>query len=136
MKDAATVALAPLVEPFAAFADSPEARAVESATKLGTLVVAAAGNDGGSGIGFGSIGAPGGAPDALTVGAADTRPQVSVANAWLRAGADTLSSQQVRVLGKSSVSQESTLAVSALLGPSLANPSQSTDAPAAAIVPR
>src|SRR5207247_11467988 len=91
--DAATVALAPLVEPFAAFTDSPEARAVEGATKLGPLVVPGAGNDGDSGIGFGSIGAPGGAPDALTVGAADSRPQVSVANAWLRAGTDTLGSQ-------------------------------------------
>ena len=57
--DGATVALAPLVEPFAAFTDSPESRAVEGATRLGTLVVASAGNDGSSGVGFGSIGAPG-----------------------------------------------------------------------------
>jgi subtilisin family serine protease len=124
VKDAATIALAPLVEPFAAFTDSPESRAVAGATKLGTLVVAAAGNDGGSGIGYGSIGAPGGAPDALTVGAADTRRQVALAQAWLRVGADTLASQPVRVLGKTTVARSSTLAVSALLGPSLASPAQ------------
>jgi minor extracellular serine protease Vpr len=130
VKDAATIALTPLVEPFAAFTDSPEARAVAGATKLGTLVVAAAGNDGSSGIGYGSIGAPGGAPDALTVGATDTRRQVALAQAWLRAGTDTLSSQPVRVLGQTTVAHESTLAVSALLGPSLASPAQAQDAEA------
>ena len=129
-RDAATVALAPLIEPFAAFADSPEARAVAGATKLGTLVVTAAGNDGDSGVGFGSIGAPGGAADALTVGATDDRPQVSSANAWLQAGSDTLASEPVRVLGRTSVNQESTLAVAALLGPSLASPSQPAAVPA------
>jgi Subtilase family len=130
VKDAATVALAPLVEPFAAFTDSPEARAVEGATKLGTLVVTAAGNDGDSGIGFGSIGAPGGASAALTVGAVDSRAQVSVVDTWLRAGSDTIASQPLRLLGKAGVDHESTLAVSALLGPSLADPSRALDAAA------
>jgi hypothetical protein len=131
VKDAAAVALAPLVEPFAAFTDSPEARAVEGAAKLGTLVVAAAGNDGDSGIAFGSIGAPGGAPDALTAGAADSRRQAHVAGIWLRARSNTLASQSVRVLGNTTVARESTLAVAALLGPSLANPSYATQAVAA-----
>jgi len=130
VEDAATVALAPLAEPFAAFTDSPEARAVAGATELGTLVVAAAGNDGDSGLGFGSIGSPGGAPDALTVGAEDSRLQVPMADAWLRAGSDTIASQPVRLLGKTTVTRESTLAVAALLGPSLANPSQAPDAAA------
>ena len=131
VEDSATIALAALVEPFAAFTDSPEARAVAGATKLGTLVVAAAGNDGSSEIGFGSIGAPGGAPDALTVGAADTRQQVSVAQAWLRVGADTLSAGPVRVLGKANVPRELTLEVSGLLGPSLADPGQAPASQAA-----
>ena len=39
--DAAPIALVPVVEPFAAFGDSPEARAVAGAAALGTLVVAA-----------------------------------------------------------------------------------------------
>ena len=42
-RDAADIALAAVVEPFAAFSDSPESRAVAGATRLGTLVVAAAG---------------------------------------------------------------------------------------------
>ena len=126
--DGATVALAPLVEPFAAFTDSPESRAVEGATKLGTLVVASAGNDGSSGVGFGSIGAPGGAPDALTVGAADSRTRVAVANAWVRAGADTISAVQARILGKTTLSGEATLDVAGLLGPSLSSPSQAAGA--------
>jgi minor extracellular serine protease Vpr len=125
--DAATVALAPLIEPFAAFTDSPEARAVTGATKLGTLVVASAGNDGSSAVGFGSIGAPGGAADALTVGAVDTRNRVPVAKAWIRDGADTISAQPARVLGKRTLSGEVTLDVSGLLGPSLANPSQGAE---------
>jgi Subtilase family/PA domain len=126
--DAATVALAPLVEPFAAFTDSPEARAVAGATKLGTLVVAAGGNDGSSSIGFGSIGAPGGAADALTVGAVDSRAQVPVANAWIRDGQDTIAAQPVRFLGKTTLAGEVSLDVAGLLGPSLSNPSQPAEA--------
>jgi Subtilase family/PA domain len=129
--DSATVALAALVEPFAAFTDSPESRAVEGATNLGTLVVAAAGNDGSSDIGFGGIGAPGGAPDALTVGAVDSRIRVSLANAWLRADGDTLAAQPVRMLGKTAISAEVTLDVAGLLGPSLASPTQASELEAA-----
>jgi Subtilase family/PA domain/Peptidase inhibitor I9 len=128
--DAATIALIPLIEPFAAFTDSPEARAVGGAAKLGTLVVSAAGNDGSSRVGFGSIGAPGGAPDALTVGAADTRTRVGVAHSWLRVGGDTLGSQPVRVLGKTALTREVTLDVAGLLGPSLASPSRAAAAAA------
>ncbi len=84
VSDAATIALAALVEPYAAFADSPESRAVAGALELGTLVVAAAGNDGPAGHGYGTVGAPGGAPAALTVGAADVRarlaPLLQIAN--------------------------------------------------------
>jgi len=126
--DGATVALAPLAEPFAAFTDSPESRGVEGATKLGTLVVASAGNDGSSGVGFGSIGAPGGAADALTVGVADSRTRVAVANAWVRAGQDTISTGPVRILGKTTLSAEATLGVAGLLGPSLSSPTQAADA--------
>ncbi len=125
--DGATVALAPLVEPFAAFTDSPESRAVEGATKLGTLVVASAGNDGGSGVGFGGIGAPGGAPDALTVGATDTRARVAVANAWVRAGSDTISAGPARVLGKTTLPGQATLDVAGLLGPSLVSPARAAE---------
>jgi subtilisin family serine protease len=71
--DAARVALIGVAEPFAAFADSPLALAAAGATRLDTLVVAPAGNDGPAGPGYGSIAGPGGAPAALTVGALDLR---------------------------------------------------------------
>jgi hypothetical protein len=67
--DAVRIALVPLVEPYAAFADGPEARATAGALALGTLVVAPAGNDGPGGDGFGPVAAPGGTPAALAVGA-------------------------------------------------------------------
>src|SRR5204862_193611 len=66
----------------------------EGALKLDTLVVAAAGNDGPAGPGYGSIGGPGGAPAALTVGAADLRDRVAevrvVAHAGLSVELDTV----------------------------------------------
>ncbi len=99
-RDAAEVALAAVAEPYAAFADSPEARAVAGAGRLGTLVVAPSGNDGGgSGASFGSVSAPGGAPAALTVGALDTRRRVLEARVVLRAGLNALLDGDARVLG-------------------------------------
>jgi subtilisin family serine protease len=83
--DAARVALVGLAEPFAAFADGPLAQAAEGATKLDTLVVAPAGNDGSAGPGFGSISGPGGAPAVLTVGAVDLRPHYGQMRVVLRA---------------------------------------------------
>ena len=44
--DAVRIALVGVDEPYAAFADGPEARAVQGALELNTLVVAPAGNDG------------------------------------------------------------------------------------------
>lgn len=121
--DAAEIALAPLVEPFAAFADSPEARAVTGAARLGTLVVAAAGNDGRAGRdGFGSMGAPGGAADALTVGALDARRRLAEAGVVVRAGGDTLFDSFIRPAGAVAPASAQTLPVAALLGPSLADP--------------
>src|SRR5690606_31188927 len=51
--DAADVAVIASTTPFAGFSGSIEDRAVRSADALGTLVVAAAGNDGSSGDGVG-----------------------------------------------------------------------------------
>jgi len=84
--DAARVALVALAEPFAAFTDGPLARAAAGALRLDTLVVAPAGNDGPAGPMFGSISGPGGAPSALTVGAADLRARYAEARVVLRAG--------------------------------------------------
>ncbi|HEX9598416.1 MAG TPA: S8 family serine peptidase [Gaiellaceae bacterium] len=84
--DAARVALVGVAEPFAAFADGPLARAAAGATRLDTLVVAPAGNDGPAGPGYGSVAGPGGAPAVLTVGAADLRPRFGQVRVVLRAG--------------------------------------------------
>ena len=84
--DAARVALVGVAEPFAAFEDSPSARAVAGALRLDTLVVAPAGNDGLAGPGYGSISGPGGSRAALTVGAADLRDSSATVQLVLRTG--------------------------------------------------
>ena len=84
--DAARVALVGVAEPFAAFADGPLARAAAGATRLDTLVVAPAGNDGPAGPGYGSVAGPGGAPAVLTVGAVDLRARFGQVRVVLRAG--------------------------------------------------
>ncbi len=84
--DAARIALVGMVEPFGAFAGGPLARAARGATLLDTLVVVPAGNDGPLGPAFGSVAAPGGAPDALTVGAADLRAEHERVRVVVRAG--------------------------------------------------
>jgi subtilisin family serine protease len=85
-QDAARVALIGVVEPFAAFPDSPTARAVAGAVALDTLVVVPAGNDGPAGPRYGRVAGPGGAAAALTVGAADLRPETRSVRVTLRAG--------------------------------------------------
>jgi minor extracellular serine protease Vpr len=119
--DAAAVALAPVVEPYASFADSPEARAVAGAASLGTLVVAPSGNDGRPGRRFGSIGAPAGASAALSVGALDTRRRVLTARTVLRLGSDTVLDDSARVLGAIGPGRAE-LEVTALVGPTLGSP--------------
>jgi Subtilase family/Peptidase inhibitor I9 len=88
--DAARVALVPLAAPYAAFADAPDARAIQGALDLDTLVVTAAGNDGPAGPAFGSLSSPGAAPAALSVGAADLRTQTDQVRVVVRAGLDVL----------------------------------------------
>jgi len=97
--DAARVAVVGVAEPFAAFSDGPVARAVAGAATLDTLVVAAAGNDGPAGPGYGSIGGPGGAPAALTVGAADERPRTPTARVVIRAGLRVLLDRELPLGG-------------------------------------
>jgi subtilisin family serine protease len=120
IEDAASIALAAVVEPYASFADSPESRSVTGAAVLGTLVTAPTGNDGRAGRGFGTVGAPGGAPAALTVGALDSRSHLLAAPTTLRIGGDVTLDETTRVLG--SVAPTAAYAVAGLLGPSLADP--------------
>jgi minor extracellular serine protease Vpr len=97
--DAARVAVVGVTEPFASFDDGPVARAVEGATRLDTLVVAPAGNEGPAGPGYGSIGGPGGSPEALTVAAADLRGQTATVRLVVRAGLRTLLDRVVPLAG-------------------------------------
>jgi minor extracellular serine protease Vpr len=96
--DAARITLIPLSEPFSAFSDGPLAKAVAGAVALDSLVVVPAGNDGPGGPGFGSIGGPGGAPEALTVGAADLRPAAARVQVAVRAGLDVLLRRELELL--------------------------------------
>jgi subtilisin family serine protease len=86
MHDAARIALVGLVEPYASFPDGPLPRAITGATTLDMLVVVPAGNDGRAGPVFGSIAGPGGAAQALTVAAADGRPDAPTVRVHIRAG--------------------------------------------------
>jgi minor extracellular serine protease Vpr len=97
--DAARVALVGIAEPFAAFADSPSARAVAGALRLDTLVVAPAGNDGVAGPGYGSISGPGGSRAALTVGAADMRGSSAAVHVVLRSGLGVVFDRNVPLAG-------------------------------------
>jgi hypothetical protein len=67
--DGVPVALVGVSSPYSGFAESPEAEAVTGATRLGTLVVAPAGNEGRREGELGTVGSPAAAPDALAVAA-------------------------------------------------------------------
>jgi subtilisin family serine protease len=97
--DAARIALIGFAEPYAAFPDSPASRAVEGALALDTLVVAPAGNDGPAGPVYGSISGPGGGADALTVGAADLRPEIEQVRVTVRSGLRVLFDGEVPLAG-------------------------------------
>jgi subtilisin family serine protease len=116
--DAARVALLALAEPFAGFDDSPEAQAVAGATALGTLVVAPSGNDGANASAYGDIAGPGGSPDALTVGAVDTRVHVDETRIVVRSGLATILDASASVAGAMRPAQQLQLQVAAPRGSS------------------
>ena len=103
--DAVRVALVGVNAPYAAFASSAEAQAVRGAGKLGTLVVAPAGNEGPARPPNGVVGSPGAARTALAAGATEAgagAPRVDVtvggrelAGAAVLAGAPPPGSEQL-----------------------------------------
>ena len=109
--DAVRVALLGVAEPYAAFTDGPEARAVQGALDLNTLVVTPAGNDGAAGPSFGSIAGPAGAPAALAVGATDARADLPQVRVVLRRGLDIILDQRLPLLGAVAPTHALTLAV-------------------------
>ena len=121
--DAADIALASVVEPYASFPDSPEARAAAGTLALGTLLVAPSGNDGPVGSGsFGTVGAPAGAPATLAVGAADTRPAVTASRLAVRIDGETLYDGEASLLGGVAPEGELTLRALAVTTATLAQP--------------
>ncbi|HSL64028.1 MAG TPA: S8 family serine peptidase [Gaiellaceae bacterium] len=118
--DAARIALVGVAEPYAAFADGPAARAAAGALKLDTLVVAPGGNDGLAGPGFGSVAGPGGAPAALTVGAADLRAREQRTRLVVRTGLRVLVDRVVPLAGSVSPVRAMSMGVGipALVSPS------------------
>lgn len=111
--DAARIALVGVAEPFAAFSAGPSARAVTGAAELDTLVVVPAGNDGPAGPAFGSVGGPGGAPAALTVGAADLRRTTADVPVVVRAGMRVLLERRLPLIGAVAPRRPLTLRVAA-----------------------
>src|SRR3954469_8766622 len=109
--DAARVALVALAAPYAAFADAPDAHAVEGALDLDTLVVTPAGNDGPGGPAFGSLSSPGAAPAALSVGAADLRSQTEQFGAVVRVGLGVLVDRLLPLAGAVSPGRSRELAL-------------------------
>jgi subtilisin family serine protease len=97
--DAVRVAVIGLAEPYAAFADGPETAAVEGAVALDTVVVAPAGNNGPAGPRYGSIGGPGAAAAALTVGAAESRGNGQMADVSFRVGLQSVFDGKVPLAG-------------------------------------
>ncbi|MEA2135498.1 MAG: serine protease AprX [Solirubrobacteraceae bacterium] len=90
--DAVRVALVGVNAPYAGFGDSPEAQAARGAAKLGTLVVAPAGNEGPAQPPNGVVGSPAAARSALAVGATEdgagrARVQVTIGKRALRGAA-------------------------------------------------
>ncbi|MHB8469856.1 MAG: S8 family peptidase [Gaiellaceae bacterium] len=114
--DAVRIALIALAEPFAGFADGPEADAVAGARALGTLVVAPGGNDGPAAAGYGDVSGPGGVPAALTVGAADTRTSSPLVHLVVRIGLRTLFDEIEPLAGTAPVIHPLDLSVSAPRG--------------------
>jgi subtilisin family serine protease len=96
--DALRIALVGVAEPFASFADGPEAQAVAGALTLDTLVVAPAGNDGAAGPLFGSVAGPAGAAGALVVGATDSRPATATVRVIFRQGLAVLADGSLPLL--------------------------------------
>jgi hypothetical protein len=103
--DGARITLVGVSAPFAGFGEGAEARAVTGAAELDTLVVAPAGNDGPAGQVYGSIGSPGGAGNALTVGALDLRQRSERARVVVRSGLDVAFDGAVSVGGSSAPSK-------------------------------
>ncbi|HEY2327741.1 MAG TPA: S8 family serine peptidase [Gaiellaceae bacterium] len=106
--DAARVALVGVAEPYASFTDDAEAQAVQGALDLGTVVVAPAGNEGGS------VSGPAAAPAAVAVVASDARAELTGARVVLRTGLNVVYDRVQPLLGARAPSRATVLAVATI----------------------
>ena len=120
-EDAVRVALAGVSAPYAGFADAPEAQAARAARRLGTLVVAPAGNDGSAVGPFGTLGSPGAAHAALGIAAL---PPVAGSGAGLPRVRLALAGRDGRALVEGSLLGGATRGTLDLRTTGLAGPSQ------------
>ncbi|HEX6702645.1 MAG TPA: S8 family serine peptidase [Gaiellaceae bacterium] len=125
--DAARVALVALAAPFAAFDDDPLSRAVAGARRLDTLVVVPAGNDGRAGPSFGVVSGPGGAPQALTVGAVDGRRTIERVRVVVRVGLNVVLDEMLPLGGAVAPAKPLSLAVATPRAPSGQPPTPALD---------
>ncbi|HZQ16804.1 MAG TPA: S8 family serine peptidase [Gaiellaceae bacterium] len=109
--DAVRVALVGVSEPYGAFTDDPEARAVQGALDLNTVVVAPAGNDGAAGPGFGSVGGPAASGGAIAVAASDSRADLPRVRVVLRRGLQVILDSELPLLGPALPAHRLSLAV-------------------------
>jgi len=122
LRDRARVIVAPLAAPFAAFADSAESVALDGAQRAGSLVVAAAGNDGATLGRYGTIASPAAAPSALAVGALDGRPLLPAVTVRIRGDALERDVEAVPVVGALAPAVDVALSLVHLAGPTQASP--------------
>jgi subtilisin family serine protease len=124
LADHASVIVAPVSEPFAAFGDTPEALAADGAARAGSLVIAAAGNDGPTGARFGTIATPASAASWLAVGASDGRATLPAVGVELDTGDQTQSLQAVPLAGMLAPIADTPLDVADLAGPTTSDPNR------------
>ncbi len=124
LADHANVIVAPVSEPFAAFGDTPEALAADGAARAGSLVIAAAGNDGPTGARFGTVATPASAASWLAVGASDGRSTLPAVSIKLDTGSETQTLQAVPLAGMLAPIADTPLDVTDLTGPSASSPTR------------
>jgi hypothetical protein len=130
LSDRARVILAPVAEPFAAFGETPEAMAAEGAGRVGSVLVAAAGNDGPTFARFGTVATPGAGAAWIAVGATDGRtslPQVAV---HFQGGALDRTVSGVPLAGALTPSSGDPMPVAVIAGPTRSDASRAASAAA------
>jgi minor extracellular serine protease Vpr len=135
LSDRARVILAPVAEPFAAFGESPEAMAAIGAAKVGSVLVAAAGNDGPTFSRFGTVATPGAGAGWIAVGATDGRTGLPQAAVHFQGGALDRTVSAVPLAGALTPASADPMPVSVDAGPTRSDPNRAAAAAASGSAP-